>query len=97
MKIVCIGGGPAGLYFALLMKQADPAHEITVVERNRPYNTFGWGVVFSDQTLGNLQAADPETAAPMSAVAIAMPTSRLPFASMSPIVPASTTGASAAA
>ena len=63
MNIVCIGGGPAGLYFALLMKQQDPAHRITVVERNRPYDTFGWGVVFSDQTLGNLQAADPKSAA----------------------------------
>ncbi|MDB5942322.1 MAG: oxidoreductase-like protein [Ramlibacter sp.] len=62
MNIVCIGGGPSGLYFALLMKKLDPAHEITVVERNKPYDTFGWGVVFSDQTLGNLQAADPETA-----------------------------------
>ncbi len=63
MKIVCIGGGPAGLYFALLMKKQDPAHDITVVERNKPYDTFGWGVVFSDQTLGNLQAADAPTAA----------------------------------
>ena len=62
MKIVCIGGGPSGLYFALLMKKQDPAHDITVVERNKPYDTFGWGVVFSDQTLGNLQAADPPTA-----------------------------------
>jgi anthraniloyl-CoA monooxygenase len=62
MKIVCIGGGPAGLYFALLMKKQDPAHDITVVERNKPYDTFGWGVVFSDQTLGNLQAADAQTA-----------------------------------
>src|SRR6188768_3046838 len=62
VNIVCIGGGPAGLYFALLMKKQDPAHDITVVERNRPYDTFGWGVVFSDQTLGNLQQADPPTA-----------------------------------
>jgi anthraniloyl-CoA monooxygenase len=62
MKIVCLGGGPAGLYFALLMKRAHPDHDITVIERNRPYDTFGWGVVFSDQTLGNLQAADPVTA-----------------------------------
>jgi anthraniloyl-CoA monooxygenase len=62
MKIVCIGGGPAGLYFALLMKKQNPAHEITVIERNRPYDTFGWGVVFSDQTLGNLVNADEPTA-----------------------------------
>jgi anthraniloyl-CoA monooxygenase len=63
MNIVCIGGGPAGLYFALLMKQQNQAHEVTVVERNKPYDTFGWGVVFSDQTLGNLQLADPTSAA----------------------------------
>lgn len=62
MKIVCIGGGPAGLYFSLLMKKQDPSHEIVVVERNRPYDTFGWGVVFSDQTLGNLVNADEQTA-----------------------------------
>ncbi|GHO90613.1 bifunctional hydroxylase/oxidoreductase [Reticulibacter mediterranei] len=59
MRIVCIGGGPAGLYFALLMKKVRPEAEITVVERNHPDDTFGWGVVFSDQTLGNLAHADP--------------------------------------
>lgn len=58
MRIVCIGGGPAGLYFALLMKKQNPAHQVTVLERNRPDDTFGWGVVFSDQTLGNLEKAD---------------------------------------
>ena len=62
MRILCIGGGPAGLYFALLMKLQNPQHEIRVVERNRPFDTFGWGVVFSDQTLGNLRVADPVTA-----------------------------------
>ncbi|MFO1319245.1 MAG: bifunctional salicylyl-CoA 5-hydroxylase/oxidoreductase [Burkholderiales bacterium] len=62
MKIVCIGGGPAGLYFGLLMKKGNPAHEVTVIERNRARDTFGWGVVFSDQTLGNLAQADDVTA-----------------------------------
>jgi anthraniloyl-CoA monooxygenase len=67
MKIVCIGGGPAGLYFGLLMKLQDPAHEIVVVERNRPYDTFGWGVVFSDATVGNLREADPVSAQQIAA------------------------------
>ena len=62
MNILCIGGGPAGLYFALLMKLQNPAHVITVVERNKPFDTFGWGVVLSDQTLDNLKVADPVTA-----------------------------------
>ena len=62
MRIVCVGGGPAGLYLALLLKRADARHAVRVVERNRPYDTFGWGVVFSDQTLGNLADADSESA-----------------------------------
>ena len=62
MRILCLGGGPAGLYFSLLMKLQDPEHVVTVVERNRPFDTFGWGVVLSDQTLGNLRAADPVSA-----------------------------------
>ena len=62
MKILCIGGGPAGLYFGLLMKRRNPDDEVVVVERNRPLDTFGWGVVFSDQTLGNLARADEPSA-----------------------------------
>ncbi len=61
MNVVCVGGGPAGLYFALLMKKANPQHRVRVIERNRPYDTFGWGVVFSDATLENLRAADAQT------------------------------------
>jgi anthraniloyl-CoA monooxygenase len=61
MKIVSIGGGPAGLYFSILAKKADPAAEIVVVERNRSDDTFGFGVVFSDETLGNFAEADPES------------------------------------
>ena len=62
MHILCLGGGPAGLYFSILMKLQNPATRVTVVERNRPFDTFGWGVVLSDQTLGNLQVADPASA-----------------------------------
>ncbi len=61
MRITIIGGGPAGLYFAILMKKADAAHRITIYERNGPDDTFGWGVVFSGKTLANLRAADAES------------------------------------
>jgi 2-polyprenyl-6-methoxyphenol hydroxylase-like FAD-dependent oxidoreductase len=61
MKINIIGGGPAGMYFAVLMKKSNPAHEITVYERNGPDDTFGWGVVFSGKTLANLLGADAES------------------------------------
>ncbi|HEY7810535.1 MAG TPA: bifunctional salicylyl-CoA 5-hydroxylase/oxidoreductase [Allosphingosinicella sp.] len=59
MRIACLGGGPAGLYFAISMKLRDPAHDIDLFERNRADDTFGWGVVFSDQTVENLLANDP--------------------------------------
>jgi len=56
MRIACLGGGPAGLYFAISAKLRDPGHDIHVFERNRAGETFGWGVVFSDQTMANLTA-----------------------------------------
>lgn len=59
MKIVCIGGGPASLYFAILLKKRLPDAQIDVFEQNKADDTFGWGVVFSDETLGNFEAADP--------------------------------------
>lgn len=61
MKINVIGGGPAGLYLAILMKKADASHQVTVYERNGPDDTFGWGVVFSGKTLSNLRQADAES------------------------------------
>jgi len=61
MKINIIGGGPAGLYFAILMKKEDASHRIRIFERNGPDDTFGWGVVFSGKTLANLRAADAES------------------------------------
>ena len=66
MKAVCIGGGPAGLFFALLLKKSDPRHDVTVFERNRAEDTFGFGVVFSDATEEVLAQADPEVTAAMS-------------------------------
>jgi anthraniloyl-CoA monooxygenase len=67
MHIACIGGGPGGLYFGILMKQLGPQHEITVWERNAPADTFGFGVVFSDETLGGIEHADPAVHAAMTA------------------------------
>jgi anthraniloyl-CoA monooxygenase len=61
VKITIIGGGPGGLYFAILMKKADPGHDITVYERNAPDDTFGWGVVFSEATLENILESDEES------------------------------------
>jgi len=61
LNVVIVGGGPAGLYTALLLAQATPAHRVTVIERNRSGDTFGWGVVFSDQTLENFRLADAPT------------------------------------
>ena len=59
MRIACVGGGPAGLYFAISCKLRDPSHEVVVFERNRAGDTFGWGVVFSDLTVENLLRNDP--------------------------------------
>jgi 2-polyprenyl-6-methoxyphenol hydroxylase and related FAD-dependent oxidoreductases len=58
MKINILGGGPAGLYFAILMKRLDPSHDITIIERDGPNDTFGWGIVFSDQTFSYLKDND---------------------------------------
>ena len=62
MKILCLGGGPAGLYFAISMKLRDPSHDVTVLERNGAGDTFGWGVVLSDDALSRLQKNDPSSA-----------------------------------
>src|SRR5260370_39879308 len=61
MKIIILGGGPAGLYSGLLIKKANPAHDITIIERNTAGVTYGWGVVFSDRTLASFQRADYKT------------------------------------
>ncbi|HPF28251.1 MAG TPA: hypothetical protein PK159_16825, partial [Steroidobacteraceae bacterium] len=60
-RVVCLGGGPAGLYSSILLKKALPKARIEVYERNRPDDTFGWGVVFSDKTMAGFRDADPET------------------------------------
>ncbi len=58
MRILVIGGGPAGLYFSILMKRIDPSHDVTLIERDGPNDTFGWGIVFSDQTFSYLKDRD---------------------------------------
>ncbi|GGO63336.1 FAD-binding monooxygenase [Nonomuraea cavernae] len=62
MKVACVGGGPASLYFSILMKRTDPSHDITVYERNPAGSTYGWGVTYWDELLDNLRGADPESA-----------------------------------
>src|SRR5713226_5537615 len=62
MRIACLGGGPAGLYSAISIKLRNAAHDVTVFERNRPDDTFGWGVVFSNETFDNITANDPASA-----------------------------------
>src|SRR3954453_5840340 len=61
MRIAIAGGGPGGLYLSILLKRLDPSHEVVVYERNPPDDTFGFGVVFSDETLAAFEAADPES------------------------------------
>ena len=61
MRIAIAGGGPGGLYLSILLKRLDPAYEVVVHERNAPDDTFGFGVVFSDETLAAFEAADPES------------------------------------
>ena len=67
MRVACVGGGPAGLFLAILLKRADPTHDVVVYERTGPDDTFGFGVVFSEETLGNIEAADPESLQAISA------------------------------
>ncbi len=62
MRVACLGGGPAGLYFAISMKLKNPLHDVVVIERNQPNDTFGWGVVLSDDALDNLELNDPKSA-----------------------------------
>ena len=62
MKILCLGGGAAGIYFAISMKLRDSSHQVTVLERNKANDTFGWGVVLSDDALARMQKNDPQSA-----------------------------------
>jgi 2-polyprenyl-6-methoxyphenol hydroxylase-like FAD-dependent oxidoreductase len=77
MNIVCVGGGPAGLFFSILVKQQHPEHELTVLERSPDGDTYGWGVVFWDDLLDEVRAADPETARELAAHAFRWGSERL--------------------
>ena len=68
MKITCVGGGPSGMYFAILAKLRDRRHDVTVVERNKPGTTHGWGVSWSDELLDELYSEDPVTGRRLRAV-----------------------------
>ena len=85
MNIVCVGGGPAGLFFSILMKREDPEHELTVLERSPDGDTYGWGVVFWDDLLDEVRAADPETARELAAHAFRWSSERLLVARREPV------------
>jgi 2-polyprenyl-6-methoxyphenol hydroxylase-like FAD-dependent oxidoreductase len=76
LRIVCVGGGPGGLFFALLMKRANPHHDVVVLERNRADDTFGFGVVFSDATMAGIADADSEAYARLPRTSCTGTTSR---------------------
>jgi 2-polyprenyl-6-methoxyphenol hydroxylase-like FAD-dependent oxidoreductase len=85
MRIVCVGGGPAGLYFSILMKARDPAHEVTVLERSPAGVTYGWGVVFWDDLLDEVRASDPPTARELGAQAFRWHGEQLVVADQEPV------------
>ena len=97
MRVAVIGGGPAGLYFAILLKRDRPDARITVVERNRPDDTFGFGVVFSDQTLDAFAAADCPAIGPSSRISPTGTTSRSTSAAPSTASAATASAAARAA
>jgi 2-polyprenyl-6-methoxyphenol hydroxylase-like FAD-dependent oxidoreductase len=85
MNVACVGAGPAGLFFSILMKERWPEHEITVFERSPEGVTYGWGVVFWDDLLDEVRAADPETARELEAQAFRWSGERLALADREPV------------